>query len=111
MGENLSTREVIEELNRQENKSAKRNAAAGEQDGEDRPKFKGKVWIKRRVCQFCMEKYEKKRPLYIDYKDSRLKKYIAENGKILPRRQTGLCAAHQRELTKAVKTAKNIGLL
>ncbi|MBO4726415.1 MAG: 30S ribosomal protein S18 [Clostridia bacterium] len=106
MGENLSTREVIEELSRQENK-AKKNA--GENTEERKEKRAPRQ--KRRVCPFCMEKDEAKRPLYIDYKDPRLKKYISEGGKIFPRRQTGLCAAHQRELARAVKTAKNMGLL
>ena len=107
MGENLSTREVIEELNRQESKAQKKNTAeAGEERKEKRVQRP-----KRRVCPFCMEKDEAKRPLYIDYKDPRLKKYISEGGKIFPRRQTGLCAAHQRELARAVKVAKNMGLL
>ena len=107
MGENLSTREVIEELNRQENKANKKNA--GEVSEERKEKRAPRQ--KRRVCSFCMEKDEAKRPLYIDYKDPRLKKYISEGGKIFPRRQTGLCAAHQRELARAVKVAKNMGLL
>ena len=101
MGENLSTREVIEELSRQENKANKKNASENTEERKE----------KRRVCAFCMEKDEAKRPLYIDYKDSRLKKYVSEGGKIFPRRQTGLCAAHQRELARAVKVAKSMGLL
>lgn len=106
MGENLSTREVIEELSRQENKAKK---AAGEATEERKEKRAPRP--KRRVCAFCMEKDEAKRSLYIDYKDPRLKKYVSESGKIFPRRQTGLCAAHQRELARAVKVAKNMGLL
>ncbi len=106
MGENLSTREVIEELSRQENKAKRNSAEAVEERKEKRAPRQ-----KRRVCAFCMEKDEAKRPLYIDYKDPRLKKYISEGGKIFPRRQTGLCAAHQRELARAVKVAKSMGLL
>ena len=107
MGENLSTREVIEELNRQENKGAKRNAGEhGEERKEKRPPKP-----RRRVCPFCMEKDEQKRPLYIDYKDGRLKKYVAESGKILPRRQNGMCAGHQRELARAIKVSKTMGLM
>ncbi len=108
MGENLSTREVIEELNRQENRQenkAKKNASEVNEERKRAPRQK------RRVCAFCMEKDEAKRPLYIDYKDPRLKKYVSEGGKIFPRRQTGLCAAHQRELARAVKIAKSMGLL
>ncbi|MCX7696019.1 MAG: 30S ribosomal protein S18 [Caloramator sp.] len=62
---------------------------------------------KKRVCAFCMDKVE-----YIDYKDvAKLKKYITERGKILPKRITGNCAKHQRELTIAIKRARNIALL
>jgi len=62
---------------------------------------------RRRFCRFCAEKTE-----YIDYKDTRtLKGYITERGKILPRRMTGVCARHQRELTEAIKRARNIALL
>ena len=63
--------------------------------------------IKKKVCAFCADKN-----LVIDYKDAdKLKKYVSEKGKILPRRVTGLCAKHQREVTLAVKRARHIGLL
>ena len=63
--------------------------------------------IKKKVCAFCADKN-----LVIDYKDSdKLKKYVSEKGKILPRRVTGLCAKHQREITLAVKRARHIALL
>lgn len=63
--------------------------------------------MKKRVCSFCVDKVEA-----IDYKDiSKLKKYITERGKILPRRISGNCAKHQRELTVAIKRARNIALL
>ncbi|SEF98749.1 SSU ribosomal protein S18P [Caloramator fervidus] len=62
---------------------------------------------KKRVCAFCVDKIE-----YIDYKDvARLKKYITERAKILPRRITGNCAKHQRQLTVAIKRARNVALL
>jgi small subunit ribosomal protein S18 len=102
MGENLSTRDAIERLNQIENKSEERT-----QRTERRPARPAR----RRVCAFCMEKDENKKCLYIDYKDSRIKKYITEKGKILPRKQTGLCSAHQRELAKAIKTAREMSLL
>lgn len=80
-------------------KRAPRGAAA---DGK-RPMQKPK----RRVCSFCMNKVD-----YIDYKDiNRLKKYISEKGKIIPRHQSGLCARHQRELTNAIKRARNMSLI
>jgi len=62
---------------------------------------------KKRICSFCVDKMEA-----IDYKDvPRLKKYITERGKILPRRISGNCARHQRMLTSSIKRARNIALL
>lgn len=62
---------------------------------------------RRKVCNFCVEKTE-----VIDYKDvNKLKKYLAESGKILPRRMTGVCARHQRELAVAIKRARQMALL
>jgi small subunit ribosomal protein S18 len=62
---------------------------------------------KKKVCSFCMDKIES-----IDYKEyARLKKFITERGKILPRRITGNCAKHQRQLTVAIKRARNMALL
>jgi ribosomal protein S18 len=62
---------------------------------------------RRKVCAFCMDKSES-----IDYKDiNKLRKYVTERGKILPRRISGNCAKHQRELTDAIKRARNIALL
>lgn len=62
---------------------------------------------RRKVCAFCQEKVE-----VIDYKDvNRLKKYITEGGKILPRRMSGVCAMHQRELSNAIKRARIVALL
>ena len=62
---------------------------------------------RKKVCQFCVDHVSE-----IDYKEvARLKRYITEKGKILPRRQTGTCAAHQRELTVAIKRAREMALL
>lgn len=62
---------------------------------------------KKKVCQFCADKNKT-----IDYKDvDTLKKYVTERGKILPKRVTGTCAVHQREVTKAVKRARIVALL
>lgn len=62
---------------------------------------------KKRVCSFCVDKVEQ-----IDYKDvGKLRRYITERGKILPRRITGNCARHQRQLTLAIKRARMIALL
>ena len=62
---------------------------------------------KRKVCSFCVDKIE-----HIDYKDApRLRRYLSERGKILPRRITGTCAKHQRQLTVAIKRARHSALL
>ena len=62
---------------------------------------------RRMVCVFCVDKVES-----IDYKDTaKLRRYLSERGKILPRRTTGTCAAHQRQLTVAIKRARHIALL
>ncbi|MBO5712780.1 MAG: 30S ribosomal protein S18 [Clostridia bacterium] len=62
---------------------------------------------RKKVCAFCVEKAEK-----IDYKDvAKLKKYVTEKGKILPRRMTGVCAQHQRALAAAIKRARIVDLL
>jgi small subunit ribosomal protein S18 len=62
---------------------------------------------KRRQCNFCADKVE-----HIDYKDLfKLRRYITERGKILPRRITGNCANHQRQLTVAIKRARFMALL
>ncbi len=76
--------------------TAKKRAAAKK---ERRPK--------RKICNFCAEKQTD-----VDYKDvPRLRKFISERGKILPRRISGNCAKHQRFLTTAVKRARVIALL
>ncbi|MBQ4332522.1 MAG: 30S ribosomal protein S18 [Clostridia bacterium] len=61
----------------------------------------------RKVCQFCVDKIE-----YIDYKDvARLRRCMSERAKILPRRVTGTCARHQRDLTTAIKRARQVALV
>ena len=61
----------------------------------------------RKVCSFCVDKIE-----YIDYKDvNHIRRYINERGKILPRRMTGNCAKHQRQLSEAIKRARAIALI
>lgn len=80
------------------NKSENRDAA---------PMKRRPMRRRRKVCVFCSDKKQG-----IDYKDvNLLRKYISERGKILPRRITGNCAKHQRELTVAVKRARQIALI
>ena len=62
---------------------------------------------RRKVCSFCVDKVQE-----IDYKDAaKLRKFITERGKILPRRISGTCAKHQRQLTIAIKRARNVARL
>ena len=62
---------------------------------------------RRKVCAFCVDKVEQ-----IDYTDAqKLKRYLSERSKILPRRTTGTCAMHQRQLTDAIKRARHVALL
>ena len=62
---------------------------------------------RKKVCQFCADKTE-----VIDFKDvEKLKKYVTERGKILPKRITGTCAEHQRAVTTAIKRARIVALL
>ncbi len=62
---------------------------------------------RKKVCMFCADRTE-----FIDYKDvAKLKKYMTERAKILPRRVTGCCAYHQRELTTAIKRARQLALI
>ena len=62
---------------------------------------------RRKVCQFCVDK-----ATFIDYKDTaKLRRFVSERSKILPRRTTGTCAMHQRQLTEAIKRARHVALL
>lgn len=81
-----------------------RHDDGAEEEGEDR----GRGPVRRaRVCQFCAEKNKK-----IDYKNvDLLRGLISDRGKIRPRRQTGTCARHQRQVAEAVKRARHMALL
>lgn len=66
-----------------------------------------KSYRRQKVCKFCVDKVE-----HVDYKDvRRLRSFVTDRGRIIPRRISGTCAPHQRELTVAVKRARNIALL
>jgi small subunit ribosomal protein S18 len=95
---------------------------SGDRPGSDRPRFGGggrgpggppregggrKFFRRKKVCKFCTERIED-----INYKDYRLLgQFVAESGKIVPRRLTGVCAPHQHRLSSAIKQARNIALL
>ncbi len=68
---------------------------------------RGRYQARPKICQFCADKNAK-----IDYKAAdMLRRFVSEDGKIRPRRQTGTCALHQRELARAIKRARHIALL
>jgi small subunit ribosomal protein S18 len=68
---------------------------------------RGKFFRRKKVCKFCTEKIDA-----IPYRDVRLLQgFVAERGKIVPRRLSGVCTTHQRRLTRAIKQARNIALL
>ena len=74
-------------------------------DEDYNPRFRKQ---RKKVCAFCSDKEHN----FIDYKDvAKLKKYMSERGKILPRRITGTCAKHQRALTVAIKRARHVALM
>jgi small subunit ribosomal protein S18 len=71
------------------------------------PGGRGKFFRRKKVCKFCTDKIDA-----IPYRDVRLLgQFVAERGKIVPRRLTGVCTTHQRRLTRAIKQARNIALL
>ena len=81
--------------------------AFNKSDRSDSPmRRKGGMHRRKKVCVFCGKDHN------IDYKDiAMLKKYVSESGKILPRRITGNCAKHQREITVAVKRARHLAMM
>ena len=86
-------------------------ASSGPRSGGPRPAGgpggRGKFFRRKKVCKFCTEKIDT-----VPYRDVRLLQgFIAERGKIVPRRLTGVCTTHQRRLTRAIKQARNIALL
>ncbi len=95
------TNEVEEKMTSQTDTQA---ASDGRED--DKTGRKGKAFFRKKVCRFCANKAK------IDYKDADgLRRFTTERGKILPRRITGTCAKHQRELAVAIKRARAICLL
>ena len=95
---------VVAEQPAQEAEAPAENAAPR---AERRPAPRANNRRRRKVCLFCEDKID-----HIDYKDTvRLKKYVSERGKILPRRISGACAKHQRQLTSAIKIARVVALM
>ena len=101
MSDEVTTNEVEQKVNETDTQGA-----SDGREGEERGGRKGKAFFRKKVCRFCANKAK------IDYKDAdNLRRYMTERGKILPRRMTGTCAKHQREVAKAIKRARTISLL
>ena len=80
---------------------------SGPGGGPGGPRGDRKYFRRKKVCKFCTEKIDA-----IDYKDYRLLgQFVAESGRIVPRRLSGVCTPHQRRLSRAIKQARNIALL
>ncbi len=98
----------------EEQKSEAAGTPAGAPPGPERGRGRGRgreggrrFFRRRKVCKFCVERMD-----HVDYKDVKvLTQFVSERGKILPRRITGTCSPHQRQLKVAVKRARNIALL
>ncbi len=87
-----------------DNKKNRRNNRNNNQDDNYNPKFRK---MRKKVCTLCADKN-----LVLDYKNAdQLKKFVNDKGKILPRRATGACAKHQRDITLTVKRARQIAIL
>jgi len=86
------------------NKNNNRDRRRGSNDDDFNPRFRK---VRKKVCLLCSNK-----DLVLDYKNAdQLKKFINEKGKILPRRATGACAKHQRDITNTIKRARHIAIL
>ena len=101
----MSDETIVENNTQAEDQSMEQTTQdSGRDEGASRGK--GKTFFRKKVCRFCANKVK------IDYKDSDgLRRFTTERGKILPRRITGTCAKHQRELALAIKRARAICLL
>src|SRR3954469_16024006 len=78
-----------------------------DKDGDDRGRRGGGGFHRKKVCRFCSDQ-----DFILDYKDVRMmQSFVTEHGKIVPRRISGNCALHQRQLTTAVKRARNLALV
>ena len=104
---------MADEIRQEGAPAAERGGERGGDRGGRGPRLGGrgeggrKFFRRKKVCKFCVEKIDA-----IDYKDYRtLGQFVAESGKIVPRRLTGVCTPHQRRLSAAIKLARNIALL
>ena len=92
---------------RSSERSSDSRGGRGDSRGDSRGPNKRRFQVRKKVCRFCVDKTP-----FIDYKDIKtLRFFVTERGKILPRRISGNCARHQREVTVAVQRCRNIALL
>ncbi|RKX79216.1 MAG: 30S ribosomal protein S18 [Spirochaetes bacterium] len=104
--------QAIDEQITEDRGNVKEDAENKERDQDDRTegrigyRSRGRIFFRKKVCKFCTQNIK------IDYKNADLlRRFTTERGKILPRRITGTCARHQRELARHIKRARTIALL
>ncbi len=103
----MENNEVKAEVREQAAPAAEASEQRPERPARPERPVRGQRPRRRKVCQFCVDRVDE-----IDYKDvAKLRKFMSERAKIIPRRVTGTCAKHQRELTTAIKRARQIALL
>jgi small subunit ribosomal protein S18 len=102
--EDNGDREEARESSREDSRAGRDEGRGGERRGG---RMQRRYFPRRRVCAFCVDKVKQ-----IDYKDiDTLQRYVTEQGKIRGRRQTGNCAKHQHQLSRAIKRARHLALL
>ncbi len=105
MADEKTTRSRDNDRDRDDDRDDRRSG--GSRGGGRPSRGGGRRYGRRKVCNFCVDKVES-----IDYKDlDTLRRYVTDRGKIVPRRQTGTCAKHQRELARAIKRSRHVALL
>ena len=105
----MATTHLKSDMREKSDRSDRSNRDSGgmDKDGDDRGRRGNGSFHRRKVCRFCSDQY-----FILDYKEVRMmQSFVTEHGKIVPRRISGNCALHQRQLTTAVKRARNLALV
>lgn len=103
----MATTHLRSEMREKGDRSGRDSADKMDKDGDDRGRRGSGGFHRKKVCRFCSD-----RDFVLDYKDIRMmQSFVTEHGKIVPRRISGNCALHQRQLTTAVKRARNLAMV
>ncbi len=102
----MATTHLKSEMREKSDRSNRDSGDRMDKDGDDRGR-RGGGFHRKKVCRFCSDQ-----DFILDYKDVRMmQSFVTEHGKIVPRRISGNCALHQRQLTTAIKRARNLALV